>query len=345
MKHAAIARRWAYARMSTDVQNHSISHQLESIHAYAAVNGLVISRVFVDEGRSGLSLVYRPGLQALLAVAVDTARDFSVIVVYNVSRWGRFQDVDESAYYEYMCRRAGVSIMCCAEHFVDDGSPFHAMMKGIKRAMAAEYSREISAKVFNAQCHFSRMGYKQGCRPGYGLQRIPVAVDGQARAPLAPGERKPMPTDRVVLKQGDADEVAIVRQIFRWYTEDGRSDSDIARLLGVNGGCTHMGIPWDPASIRRILTSERYCGQIVFNQTTRRMRSRVVRNPEEQWIRCEEAVEPIVSRECFEVARQIRQARAAGPDPESVIECLRTIFFRNGTINMELCKDLSLPGR
>jgi hypothetical protein len=33
-----------------------------------------------------------------------------VILVLDVSRWGRFQDIDESAYYEFLCRRAGMQV-------------------------------------------------------------------------------------------------------------------------------------------------------------------------------------------------------------------------------------------
>ena len=39
-----------------------------------------------------------------------------------MSRWGRFQDADESAYYEYICRRANVGVQYCAEQFENDGS-------------------------------------------------------------------------------------------------------------------------------------------------------------------------------------------------------------------------------
>jgi len=39
----------------------------------------------------------------------------SVILVYDVSRWCRFQDVDESAYYECICKRAGINFAYCAE--------------------------------------------------------------------------------------------------------------------------------------------------------------------------------------------------------------------------------------
>lgn len=134
--------------------------------------------------------------------------DFDTILVYDISRWGRFQDVDESAHYEFICRQAGVQVIYCAEHFVDDGSPMYALMKGVKRIMAAEYSRELGAKVLLAQCRFSQMGYKQGGRPGYGLRRVPIGQDGAIKAALQFGERKPAATDRVALKHGPADEVA-----------------------------------------------------------------------------------------------------------------------------------------
>ena len=77
--------------------------------------------------------------------------DFTTILVYDVSRWGRFQDADESAYYEYICKRAGISVQYCAEQFENDGSPVSTIVKGVKRAMAGEYSRELSVKVFAGQ--------------------------------------------------------------------------------------------------------------------------------------------------------------------------------------------------
>ena len=47
---------------------------------------------------------------------------FSALLVYDVSGWGRFQDVDESAYYEYVLKRAGIRVHYCAEQFENDGS-------------------------------------------------------------------------------------------------------------------------------------------------------------------------------------------------------------------------------
>ena len=57
----------------------------------------------------------RDALQELLRTVNSGTADFATILVYDVSRWGRFQDADESAYYEYVCRQAGVLVHYCAE--------------------------------------------------------------------------------------------------------------------------------------------------------------------------------------------------------------------------------------
>ena len=87
---------------------------------------------------------------------------YSSILVYDVSRWGRFQDADESAYYEYICRQAGVSVHYCAEQFENDGSPMSTVMKSMKRTMAGEYSRELSTKVFQGACRLIQLGLQAG---------------------------------------------------------------------------------------------------------------------------------------------------------------------------------------
>jgi hypothetical protein len=127
--------------------------------------------------------------------------------------------VDEAAYYEFICLRAGIKISYCAEQFANDGSPISAILKGIKRMMAAEYSRELSAKVFLAQCRFITMGFKLGGRAGFGLRRVSVTREGVIRRVLDFGERKVATTDRVRLVPGPKSEVDLVRKIFRWYAK------------------------------------------------------------------------------------------------------------------------------
>ena len=120
-----------YLRMSTEHQTYSIDNQKDAIRDYADIMGYDIVATYEDAGRSGLNLGGRPGLQRLLTDVESGRADFETIVVYDVSRWGRFQNIDESAAYEYRCQMAGVRIEFCAEQFVNDGSIGSDVLKAI----------------------------------------------------------------------------------------------------------------------------------------------------------------------------------------------------------------------
>jgi DNA invertase Pin-like site-specific DNA recombinase len=149
-----------YMRMSTEHQQYSIANQRDALARYAQEHGLEIVRTYADEARSGLTTRGRSGLCSLFGDVVGGSADYAVVLVYDVSRWGRFQDTDESACYEFLCRRAGIRLEYCMEPFTNDGTALAALMKGLKRIMAGEYSRELSDKVFRAKCRISRMGYR-----------------------------------------------------------------------------------------------------------------------------------------------------------------------------------------
>jgi DNA invertase Pin-like site-specific DNA recombinase len=99
-----------YLRASTEHQNYSTEHQEAALREYAGQHELEVVTVYRDQGRSGLTLDGREGLLQLLADIQSGQAAFDYVLVYDVSRWGRFQDVDESAYYEYACRRVGISV-------------------------------------------------------------------------------------------------------------------------------------------------------------------------------------------------------------------------------------------
>jgi DNA invertase Pin-like site-specific DNA recombinase len=136
-----------YVRMSTDPQNYSIQQQCEKLNEYAAAHGMEIVAMYADAGKSGLRINGRDGMRNLIDDVVGGVADFTSILVYDVSRWGRFQDADEGAHYEYLCRQAGIQVIYCAEQFENDGSAIASILKGMKRTMAAEYSRELCAKA------------------------------------------------------------------------------------------------------------------------------------------------------------------------------------------------------
>src|SRR6056300_1197389 len=209
-----------YVRMSTEHQQYSTHNQADKIKEYADKRGIEIVKTYADEGKSGLSIGDRAALQRLISDVENGLAEFNVILVYDVSRWGRFQDADESAYYEYICRRAGIQVAYCAEQFENDGSPVSTIVTGVKRAMAGEYSRELSAKVFAGQCRLIELGFRQGGPAGYGLRRVLVDQLGETKGVLKAGEHKSLQTDRVVLMPGPDEEVQTVNTLYRWLVED-----------------------------------------------------------------------------------------------------------------------------
>lgn len=190
---AAPIRAAEYVRMSTEHQKYSTENQSDAIHGYADQRGITIVRTYIDAGRSGLNIEGRSGLRQLIEDIEGGRADYSVVLVYDISRWGRFQDADESAFYEYRCRRAGVRVEYCAEQFENDGSIGSDVQKVVKRGMAAEYSRDLSVKVFAGQCRLIEMGYRQGGAPGFGLRRELRDEYGRPKGLLEPREHKKHP--------------------------------------------------------------------------------------------------------------------------------------------------------
>jgi hypothetical protein len=92
---------------------------------------------------------------------------------------------------------AGIQVAYCAEQFENDGSPVSTIVKGVKRAMAGEYSRELSAKVFAGQCRLIELGFRQGEPEGYGPNRALIDQSGSVKGQLSRGEHKSLQTDRV----------------------------------------------------------------------------------------------------------------------------------------------------
>lgn len=118
-----------YVRMSTEHQQYSPENQVEIIRQYAAAHKMDIVQAYSDHGRSGLNIAGRDGLNQLMADVEAKRTNFNSLLVYDVSRWGRFQDVDESAYYEYVLKRAGIRVHYCAEQFENDGSMSSSVLK------------------------------------------------------------------------------------------------------------------------------------------------------------------------------------------------------------------------
>jgi DNA invertase Pin-like site-specific DNA recombinase len=288
-----------------------------------------IVRTYVDSGKSGLTIENRPGLRQLIADVEKGSPGFTAILVYDVSRWGRFQDVDESAFYEYRCRRARIGLHYCAEQFTNDGSTLTALVKTLKRTMAAEYSRELSAKVFAGQSRLTEHGFRQGGMAGYGFRRLLVDEHATPKYVLKLGEQKSIATDRVVLIPGPQDEIDVVRQVFRLFALEHRSPKEIANLLNRRGVPGAEGQPWTRYRIDQMVNNPKYIGANVTNRTSGRLGSRRVNNPPEMWVRKDHAFEAIVDSGLYQKAQEVIALRAI-PTDEEMLDRLRAFLLRTG---------------
>ena len=327
-----------YLRMSTEHQQHSLENQSAAIQKYAESQGFEVVRTYSDPAKSGLVLKHRPGLQQLLRDVVGTP-PYRAILVYDVSRWGRFQDTDESAHYEFHCKAAGVPVHYCAETFANDGTLPNLIMKTLKRTMAAEYSRELGVKVLAGQKRLARLGFKQGGVPGYGLRRMLMSADRFPKQQLAYGERKSIATDRVILVPGPLHELQCVRDIYRMLISDNLSVHAIASELNRQRVEYVGGSSWGYQAVYAVLTHPKYTGCHVFNRTSSKLYTPTVRLPKSEWVLTPEAFKPIIDHETFLEAQRILQARTINKSDEEVLESLRLLLASEGRLSLSIIKN------
>lgn len=327
------ARAAAYVRMSTDNQQFSTDNQLIAIQRYADGRGYEIVRTYADEGKSGLNVDGRPALQKLLADVESGRADFGILLVYDVSRLGRFQDPDEAALYELRCRRAGLEVHYCAEQFENDGSIGSSIIKTVKRAMAGEYSRELSVKVFAGQANLIRLGFRQGGAAGFGLRRMLVDQAGEEKGILGPGQHKSIATDRVVLVRGPDDEIEIVRKVYRRFVDEGICEADIADELNSQGVLTDLGRLWTRGSVHQLLINEKYIGNNLWARTSCKLKGAHVQNDPGEWIRADGVFPAIVPTELFEAAQAIIRQRSAKLSDDEMLKLLTEVLERTGYLS------------
>ena len=328
--------------MSTDHQNYSTDNQMEVIEDYAKNNNMQIIARFADEGKSGLHIEKREQLKRLLKIINLGQARFKHILVYDISRWGRFYDPDEAAYYEFQCKRAGIKIHYCAEMFKNDGSFASDLSKIVKRKMAHEYIRELSVKVLNGQCNLIRRGFKQSGFAGYGLRRALIDEKGNYKGIiLQHGDKKSIQSDRVILTLGPEEEVKNVRRIYSMYIDDGLSESKIAQKLNDEGIKTDLNREWRSNTVHQILTNEKYIGNYTFNKTSQRVaiqnsqsnKKIYIKNPEHKWVRFENGFEAIIERERFFRVKEIMASKVKSYSDDYLRERLQALYDKYGMIS------------
>jgi DNA invertase Pin-like site-specific DNA recombinase len=332
-----------YLRMSTDQQQYSLMNQAAAILGYAERSNFVVVKTYEDAGRSGLVLRERPGLRALLKDVVAHDVPYKAVLVYDVSRWGRFQDSDEAAAYEFLCKSAGIPVHYCAEQFRNDSSIPSSIMKALKRAMAAEFSRELGVKSYEGQKRLAQLGFKMGGRAGYGLRRMLLSSAGKPMRMLSAGEYKSVSSDRVVLVPGPKAEIEIVRRIYAMALK-GMCPASIARELN-RSKTRYLGeLPWTFYVVWRILRHQKYAGWNVWGQTSKKLHGCYKQVPQKDWVTKAGAFMPVIDQNTFQRVQRMLEDRTVNKSDAVLINGLKRLWRREGRLSESIIdKSRSVP--
>jgi DNA invertase Pin-like site-specific DNA recombinase len=317
--------------MSDDTQEYSIDNQKAAIQDYAVRHGFAIVKTYADAGKTGIVATHRKGLCDLLHDVVGGNPPFRAILVYDVSRWGRYQNSDEAAHYEFLCVSSGIPLHYCAEPFANDGTATSALFKALKRSMAAEYSRELSDKEFRGKSRIAKLGFWVGGNPAYGYRRLMLSASGTPRQILERGEQKSLKNDRVVLVPGPVEEVECVHSIFSMALQ-GQSCRSIACELN-RRGASHFGRQWTHGAVYQILQNPTYAGHNVWNRTTTRMRSSRRGVPTQEWIAKSGAFQPIVDQQIFDRVQLMLRIRPLASPNRVILKKVRRLLKTKGGLS------------
>jgi len=315
-----------YRHSAQDRQENSVAIQQEQVQQWASENGVEIIHEFADRGKSGLTAEGRDGFNDMMENWVKGCQDFEFVLCLDVSRWGRFQDIDLSATYSAECKRHGKQVVYTTLGKPKPDDQLYQVYVQFERFRAAQYSKELSIKVFPGCIKIAKQGYWVGGKPPYALQRLLLDEKREPVQILSPGQRKSIQNQRVTLAKGDELQVATVQRIFREFTQTLRSMDEIAEGLNRDGIASPRGGTWNRSKIRRILMNEIYVGTLVYNKTTQKLKTPRRTNPKDKWIRTAGAFDPVVEQSAFNEARRIITEAALRYTPEFMLKQLRRVL-------------------
>ncbi len=323
-----------YRHSAEDKQENSVPIQREHVTRFAKEHGIKIIKEFADKGKSGLTAHGRDAFNRMLRDYVVGGKEkFDYVLVLDVSRWGRFQNTDLSAYYAGLCLNHGKQVVYTKMGFPK--GPFHIIQVGFERYMAAEYSRKLSTLVFNGAMKAAKQGFRAGAPAPYGLHRLLLDEQRKPVRVLEPGQKKVIDNQRVTLAPGKAKEVRVVRRIFTDCAE-GRTPSEIAAALNAQGIPSPAGKRWTGGTVRSALANELYCGTMVYNKTQKKLKSNTRPNPQGEWVRTKHAFKGIVDEDLFARAQKTLADRKAEHErrysPEDMVRKLQRLFKRYGKV-------------
>ena len=298
---------WAglYIRLSVEdngSRGDSLETQQQIMEAHLALcPDIEVVEVYTDNGISGQTFE-RPAFQRLLADV--EAGKINCVAVKDLSRLGR-SAIDSGYYVEKYFPLHGVRFLAINDQYdsEDENNGTGQIALPLKNLMNEAYALDISRKVRAQQHQAMRAGEFIGSRPPYGYRKDPANCH------------------RLLV---NTDTAPVVRQIFRWAADGVALNAIVKKLneasvptpshylasIGLISNNKIMGSgKWQTRTVGKILADEVYVGDMVQGKTRSVKRKQVPTDPAD-WIVIRDTHEPLVSRELFQKAQNVR-AQAA----------------------------------
>lgn len=290
-----------YIRLSVEFNGNrgdSLETQKQIMEAHLALSPDVeVAEIYIDNGVSGQTFE-RPDFQRMLADI--EAQKIDCVVVKDLSRLGR-SAIDSGYYLEKYFPLHGVRVLSVNDQYdseaVDNVSSQIALP--LKNLMNEAYALDISRKVRAQQHQAMQAGEFVGARAPYGYRKDPTNCH------------------RLLVNE---DTASVVQQIFQWAA-DGLALNRIVKQLNEANTLTpshylaSVGLianqkligsgSWQTRTVGKILADEVYVGDMVQGKT-RSVKRKQSPTPQEDWIVVRDTHEPLVSRELFQKAQNVR---------------------------------------
>lgn len=302
-KNKAIA---YYRHSAEDKQENSVTIQNDHALKFSSDNDLQLIHYESDEGVSGLSAA-RPGFERLFNdwIINPDAPDFQYVLVLDETRWGRWQDPDEAAYWTMICKKHGKQVIYISRGFPKEEQKLLSSLEtSIGRYMAAEYSRQLSDKVWHGSIKVSEQGFSAGGTAPYGYNRVLLDEKHNRIGILRPGQRKLISNQRVTFEPANDETQTTVKEIFTTFVTNWIHPAEIAEMLNERDIPSATGKTWDTSKIVRVLTNETYTGTRIYNKTWGRLKQKQHKNPTEEWVKTVDAFEGIIDQQTFNTAQE-----------------------------------------
>lgn len=274
----------AYCRVSTDKadQLNSLEAQKEFFSEYTQRTGDVLVKLYADEGISGTKIKNRKEFLSMMADAEK--RMFDMVVVKDISRFAR-NTVDLLQNVRKL-KALGIETQFLTANMTSMGNSEFVLT--IFGALAQEESANTSKRV--------KFGKKLNAEKG----RVPNIVYGYDKTI---GDYFNLEINK--------EESKVVKQIYKWYTEESYGAAKISNMLNEKGYRTKRNCKWSQNAICRILTNEIYTGKIINGkqEISDFLTGQRREKDETEWLVVERPELRIIGDEVFEKAQEILRGR------------------------------------